>query len=190
MWAWTTFIYSFLVGSFSLFQRSLVGFGSHWLLWWGWWWAWSWRGGRRRSRLFINWASGWIVWAVGHIVWWRCHRWLPDTRVCRSSGAWLISGWSVWWIWCGWWSIWWHWWLRCSWHHWHHWHWHTETRFLDQLCNNEAENDGDGQFRQNQSFDGFQANESDKDWHQSFHFQLHEKQNGKEKLLLEQTASC
>lgn len=67
---------------------------------------------------------------------------------------------------------------------------HRHSRLAQQLIGDESKNDKNRKLAQDESFKRLETDDGDEDRHQSFHLQFQEKQNGQEKLLLEQTSSC
>lgn len=71
-------------------------------------------------------------------------------------------------------------------HHWHHrHHGHSEAGLLDQLGDQEAQDQGDGQLGQDKRLHCLQTDQGDEDRHQGLHLELQQQQHWKQEFLLQ-----
>lgn len=99
------------------------------------------------------------IWATAH--------WLPAAGIVgggRGAGHTVFSGWHG----SG---------------HGHHVHLHT-AQFLDQIVDEEAEHQLNGNLGQDQSLGGLKTDQSQQNWHDNLQFELHEQQKRQEEFVL------
>lgn len=99
------------------------------------------------------------IWATAH--------WLPAAGIVgggRGAGHTIFGGWHGSW-------------------HWHHVHLHA-PQFLDQIVDEEAEHQLDGNLGQDQCLGGLQTDQGQQNGHDNLQLELHEQQQRQEEFVL------